>query len=168
MTSSSTPSPSATPATTVADGTATTAALDHVAMGCTRGALPLATWYAEIVGFEPLNFHEFSEGKVLFPSVRLNPNTILDFFESDNTNSSSINAKDSSSSSARAPTPALSSSSHMCFAFSRSAFDALLHRLREADVDFSEQKQRWGARGNGTSVYASDPEGNSLEFRHYD
>lgn len=129
-----------------------TGELDHVAMRCKGPAMELALWYAETVGFEAVNFDEYKAGSAHFPSVRVNPGTILDFFEPENDNSSS----------------AISSGSHMCFSFSRDSFDTLITRLGERGVDLTEKKKRSGARGQGWSVYAIDPEGNHLEFRYYD
>jgi catechol 2,3-dioxygenase-like lactoylglutathione lyase family enzyme len=45
---------------------------------------------------------------------------------------------------------------------------ALAARLREAGVEVLEGPvQRWGAHGEGTSVYVRDPDGHHLELKQY-
>jgi glyoxylase I family protein len=46
--------------------------------------------------------------------------------------------------------------------------EALAARLREAGVEVLEGPvRRWGAHGEGTSVYVSDPDGHHLELKQY-
>lgn len=128
--------------------------LDHVALSCKGPPLTLAKFYATTIGFEAIGFEEYSQGKAYFPSVRVNASTILDFFSSDGK--------------PEEWTTGLTRGSHMCFAFARSTLDGICERLRESNIAFTEPKARSGARGTGYSIYLEDPEGNNLEFRHYD
>lgn len=132
------------------------AEVDHLAMGTTQGAMKLARFYTDVIGFEPIRFDRFEQGKAPFPSVRVNSHTILDFFE----------PKLDADSDKPAAT-ALSNNTHLCFAVSRDAHDAVVARLKNAGVTVSDEKNRFGARGDGKSIYCQDPEGNHLEFRYY-
>lgn len=126
--------------------------LDHVALNCKGDPLKLAQWYAEVVRFCPIDFETYKAGSRPFPSVRVSPTCILDFFKSDEANSVDANAN------------------HICFALSsRLALEDLMKRLHSAGFPPVDDKllKRSGARGNGWSVYAKDPEGNLLEFRAY-
>lgn len=133
------------------------AQLDHVAMGTLEGGMKLAKFYTEVIGFEPLKFEEYERGEAPFPSVRINDGTILDFFD----------PKPCAENPHGSCGTALSKSTHMCFALSRQTCDAVVARLKEAGVTVSSTKKRFGARGDGISVYCVDPEGNNLEFRYY-
>lgn len=132
------------------------AVIDHLALGTTQGAMKLATFYSDVLGFAPIRFEEYQKGQVHFPSVRINASTILDFFE-----------PESSDNPTSPPASALSSNTHLCFALSSQACDEIAERLRSAGISVSSPSKRYGARGTGISIYAKDPEGNSLEFRYY-
>jgi catechol 2,3-dioxygenase-like lactoylglutathione lyase family enzyme len=45
---------------------------------------------------------------------------------------------------------------------------ALAARMRELGVPVEEDAvTRWGARGDGTSIYVRDPDGNTVELKAY-
>ncbi|WP_344046737.1 VOC family protein [Streptomyces thermoalcalitolerans] len=136
--------------------------LDHVVLWV-RDPVAAAGFYEKTVGLEPLRLDEFAAGKVSFPSVRLNEETILDLAPYDmarGMNSMLPGAADS------AGHPV----NHICVSLSAAAFDALRTRLQEHGVpvtDFSHGA--YGARGNAKrSFYFHDPDGNVFEARHYD
>lgn len=143
--------------------------LDHVALGTVNGAMKLAKFYADVIGFASINFGAYERGEAHFPSVRVNAGTILDFFEPKKTLSSSTisDTDDETHKDAPGLTTALSQNTHICFALTRSVWDAVVERLQNAGVTVTDSKKRSGARGDGISVYCKDPEGNDLEFRYY-
>lgn len=133
--------------------TYTRADLDHLALDCSGSSVALTNFYSSVLGFEPINVEEYKQGKAHFPSVRVNPTTIIDFFENKELEQ----------------TPGIHHGNHFCFALPKPEFDALLIRLKEADVSTKgPPKLRSGARGHGWSVYIDDPEGNTIEFRYYE
>lgn len=130
-----------------------TAELDHVALRCRGDALKLAHWYAEVLRFQPIDFEEFAAGSRPFPSVRISPSTIIDFFQASEDQAADTRNGD-----------------HICFALSsRAELESTVERFRKLGLlpQDTEPKPRSGARGNGHSVYISDPEDNTLEFRAY-
>lgn len=129
--------------------------LDHIALDCKNEPLDLVDFYVSVLGFEPYRVDAFKAGQAPFPSVRVSPMTILDFFA----------AKEP-----EAPPPqGLRQSNHFCFSIAKSEFDALRDRLEKNGVETTHPpKKRSGARGDGWSIYLEDPEGNNLEFRYYD
>lgn len=129
--------------------------LDHIALDCKGSPLDVVDFYVSVLNFQPYRVDAFKAGKVPFPSVRASPNTILDFFQ----------AKDEG----MPPPKGLRQSNHFCFAVSKEDWDLLRERLSEKNVEtMGDPKRRSGARGDGTSIYFKDPEGNVLEFRYYD
>lgn len=128
------------------------AVMDHIVLNCRDIDRQLA-FYCEVVGLAPERVTEFREGKVLFPSVRLNENTLIDL------------APPTVWSGDRAGAPNLN---HFCMSVEVSEWSDLLQRIDRAGVKMDAGPMRlWGAHGNATSYYLKDPEGNQLEIRCY-
>lgn len=54
---------------------------------------------------------------------------------------------------------------HFCFRVEAFDGDAIAQYLRERGITPGELRQRFGAEGNGLSLYFSDPEGNTVELK---
>jgi extradiol dioxygenase family protein len=58
---------------------------------------------------------------------------------------------------------------HFCIALEKSEWDAQLARLAAAGVEIELGPMMLsGARGEGTSIYIRDPDGNRVELRYYE
>jgi catechol 2,3-dioxygenase-like lactoylglutathione lyase family enzyme len=94
---------------------------------------------------------------VPFPSVRLNADTIIDLFPK------KLWEKDVGGPLGRR------NLNHLCLVLDKATWEDLMERLRTNHVDIAEGPvPRWGAHGQGTSVYFRDPEDNLIEARYYD
>lgn len=56
---------------------------------------------------------------------------------------------------------------HVCFHVAEADPEKILAHLRAHGVEAGEPTQRYGATGDGLSIYFSDPEGNQLEIRGF-
>jgi catechol 2,3-dioxygenase-like lactoylglutathione lyase family enzyme len=101
-------------------------------------------WYVDELGLEPLRVDEWRRGEVLFPSVRVTPETIIDLFKGER---SGVNLD------------------HLCLVVEPTDLEAVRASGRFDVVD--GPARRWGAQGDGTSLYVRDPDGNVVELRHY-
>ncbi|MBI3369685.1 MAG: VOC family protein [Burkholderiales bacterium] len=54
---------------------------------------------------------------------------------------------------------------HYCLRVDPFDGDAIRAHLRAAGVDAGATEQRYGAEGDGPSIYFDDPEGNTIEFK---
>ncbi len=54
---------------------------------------------------------------------------------------------------------------HFCLQISPWNEEAIIAHLETHGVEVGEVESRYGARGNGPSLYIKDPEGNSLELK---
>jgi glyoxylase I family protein len=54
---------------------------------------------------------------------------------------------------------------HLCFRVEPFDRDAIVTRLAPYGISVGETVQRYGAEGNGPSVYFDDPEGNQIELK---
>ena len=54
---------------------------------------------------------------------------------------------------------------HLCFRIERFDRDAIVMRLAPFGISVGETVERYGAEGNGPSVYFHDPEGNQIELK---
>jgi len=67
---------------------------------------------------------------------------------------------------------------HLAFSMSRSEFDSVLQRIRDAGIEYGDAfdavgnmrapGEADGARGSGRAVYLFDPNRHLIEIRHYD
>ncbi len=117
--------------------------LDHVVLnvGDVERAL---VFYCDELGLAPERVDEWRRGDVSFPSVRVDAHTILDLLAVPRTGENA---------------------DHLCLVVEPVDLDAVKASGRFEVVD--GPATRFGARGDGTSLYVKDPDGNTIELRHY-
>lgn len=54
---------------------------------------------------------------------------------------------------------------HLCLRVEPFDQEAIVAHLRRHGVEVGEIRRRYGAEGNGISIYVSDPEGNTVELK---
>jgi catechol 2,3-dioxygenase-like lactoylglutathione lyase family enzyme len=116
---------------------------DHLVLHCQDVETTLA-WYGEHLGLAPVRLEEWRAGTVLFPSLRVNAHTIIDLVPGDT------------------PDGRLD---HICLVVEPLDLDALAASGRFEVLD--GPGPRYGARGDGTSLYVRDPDGLTVELRYY-
>jgi len=116
--------------------------LDHVVLNVADTRRSIA-WYRDELGLEVLRMDEWEAGRVFFPSVRVDATTIIDILEAERTGQNV---------------------DHLCLVVADDV-DELAASGRFDVVDGPDV--RWGARGDGRSVYVRDPDGNVVELRNY-
>jgi len=117
--------------------------LDHVVIVVADVERSLA-WYGNALGLAGERVEEWRRGEVPFPSVRVSHDTILDLLQGER---SGTNVD------------------HLCFVMEPQDLEALAASGRFDVV--SGPVPRFGAQGTGTSLYVVDPDGNTIELRHY-
>jgi catechol 2,3-dioxygenase-like lactoylglutathione lyase family enzyme len=118
-------------------------ALDHVVLNVADVERSLA-FYCDELGLAPERVDEWHRGEVFFPSVRVDAHTIIDLLAAPRTGENA---------------------DHLCLVVEPVDLDAIKASGRFDVVD--GPAVRFGARGNGTSLYVKDPAGNTVELRHY-
>jgi len=115
-------------------------------------------FYTEDLGLQPERLDEFKSGKVGFPSVRINDDTIIDLFP---IKDAGLEARQPSEKNNR-------NLNHFCLVVGREDFSGIVNYLTQRQISIREGPvSRWGARGRATSVYFLDPDGNEIEIRCY-
>ena len=117
--------------------------LDHVVLNVADVERSLA-WYCGELGLEGVRVEEWRRGDVPFASVRINETTILDLLQADRTGQNV---------------------DHVCLVIEPTDLEALKASGRFTVV--SGPVPRFGAQGDGLSVYVCDPDDNLVELRHY-
>lgn len=117
--------------------------LDHIVLNVGDVERSLA-WYSGLLGLEAERVDEWRAGEVTFPSVRINDGCIIDLFQLDRTGTNV---------------------DHFCMVVDRDDVDAVANDERFDVIE--GPVPRWGARGDGRSVYVADPDGNQVELRSY-
>ena len=130
--------------------------LDHIVLNVRDIDRSLA-FYTGVLGLKGERVQEFKEGKVGFPSVRINENTIIDLFPLKNAGVEKESAAN-----------AVGNLNHFCLVTGKEDFSGIVGYLKGHDVAIRRGPiSRWGARGRATSVYFLDPDGNEVEIRCY-
>jgi len=130
--------------------------LDHIVLNVRDIDRSLA-FYTGVLGLKGERVQEFKEGKVGFPSVRINEHTIIDLFPLKNAGVK----KDSAVKTER-------NLNHFCLVAGKEDFSGIVGYLKGHDVSIRQGPiSRWGARGRANSVYFLDPDGNEIEIRCY-
>jgi catechol-2,3-dioxygenase len=130
------------------------AVIDHIVLNA-EDVEALVQFYTKVVELAPERLEEFRGGKVPFPSVRVNDDTVIDL------------APKMMWVGARPRTPGRPNLNHFCLTLDKHEWESLRARLTENHVVIDGPYPRWGAHGNGTSFYFHDPEGNEIEARYY-
>ena len=130
--------------------------LDHIVLNVGDIQRSLK-FYTDVLGLQAERLDEFKAGKVGFPSVRINGDTIIDLFPTRGVE--------------KADNPAekrQGNLNHFCMVVERQDFSGIVDYLARHGVTVREGPvSRWGARGRATSVYFLDPDGNEVEIRCY-
>jgi catechol 2,3-dioxygenase-like lactoylglutathione lyase family enzyme len=118
--------------------------LDHIVLDVADVDTSL-DWYCNKLGLAPDRVEEWRRGEAPFPSVRISEGCVIDLF---------------------AQAPAGENMNHFCLVVDRADLDEI---TTDAGFDVLEGPvPRWGARGDGLSVYVRDPDGNTVELRTYE
>ena len=117
--------------------------LDHIVLNVSDVERSLR-FYVDELGLEPMRVEEWRRGEIFFPSVRVTPSTIIDLLATERTGANV---------------------DHLCLVIEPTDLDALKASGRFDVVD--GPATRYGARGDGTSLYVKDPDGNTVELRYY-
>ena len=129
--------------------------LDHIVLNV--GDIDRALqFYTGVLGLAGERVEQFKAGKVGFPSVRINDATIIDLFPRKNSAARSVSEKVDGN------------LNHVCLVVDAGDFPGVIEDLQANQIAIREGPvSRWGARGQATSVYFLDPDGNEIEIRCY-
>lgn len=117
--------------------------IDHIVVNVSDARRTVA-WWCDLLGAEPERVAEWEAGEVLFPSVRLAPDTIIDLLEQERTGANV---------------------DHVCVVVEGADLEQVA-ASGTFDV-LGPPAQLFGARGTGTALYVRDPDGNTVELRTY-
>ena len=131
--------------------------LDHIVLNVGDIERSLQ-FYTGVMGLKAERLDEFRAGKVGFPSVRINADTIIDLFPiQDRQNKQNGGGEKTAG-----------NLNHFCMVTGKEDFTGIIDYLKENSIIIREGPvSRWGARGRATSVYFLDPDGNEIEIRCY-
>lgn len=127
-------------------------ALDHIVLWSSDVERSVA-FYRDVLGCAVERLDEWRAGDAPFPSVRLSATTLIDVFPGGGDEAGQRTPRNLH---------------HFCLAVETGDVAALAESLRAAGVTVDDGPvQRWGALGNGTSIYVRDPDGNVVELKKY-
>jgi catechol 2,3-dioxygenase-like lactoylglutathione lyase family enzyme len=122
--------------------------LDHIVLVCGDVETTLA-WYQQHFGLADVRVDDWRAGAAPFPSLRVDDTTIIDLVPL---------AHDELERVARGHLD------HLCFVVTDEAFAEL---KADPALVVVEEGQRYGAQGDGWSIYVHDPDGLTVEARTY-
>ncbi len=124
--------------------------LDHIVL-MVRDIERSLAFYQEALGLTPERVDQWRRGEVSFPSLRINESTIIDLVQAP-----------------ADPPSAYPNLAHFCLVTGADDLAGIARRLEAAGVKIETGPVvRSGARGDGASLYFSDPDGNVIELRTY-
>ena len=127
-------------------------ALDHVVFNVADPERSLE-FYTGKLGLCPERAQEFRDGKIPFPSVRVNANTILDFFPPSYSHAA----------------PGGNNVNHIALTIANSAGEIRAFLQARGIEIVREMTGNFGAQGDGAHAFhVMDPDGNMLELQSYD
>jgi catechol 2,3-dioxygenase-like lactoylglutathione lyase family enzyme len=118
--------------------------LDHVVIN-SRDVERSLSFYCDTLGLQAERVEEWRREEIVFPSVRIDEATIIDILSAPRTGENM---------------------NHLCLTVDPTDFEALKEDGRLDIVDGPDI--RYGAQGNGVSLYIRDPDDNLIELRYYE
>ena len=110
-------------------------------------------FYTDVLGMQAERVEQWRAGEVRFPSARINADTIIDFFGTDQEPIGKDGAKNQD---------------HCCMVIEPTDMEELKAKFEAMGVEIQAGPgQRWGSHGDGISLYIYDPDDNVVELRHY-
>ena len=126
--------------------------LDHIVLRVKDVEVSMQ-FYTETLGLKPERVDQWRAGEVRFPSARLNDDTIIDLFASDQESIGRDGVKNQD---------------HFCMVIEPTDMDELKAKFEALGVGIQAGPgKRWGSHGDGISLYVYDPDDNVVELRHY-
>lgn len=126
---------------------------DHLVLNCEDVDRSLRFYHQEL-GLPIERLELWREGKVPFPSVRIDATTIIDLLAAPRRAEAAPDAV------------RRENVDHLCVVIEPTDLQGLADSGRFTVV--AGPALRWGAQGNATSLYVRDPDGNVVELRAYD
>lgn len=128
--------------------------LDHLALNM-KNEIAMIHFYLTALQLPAERLDEYRQGNAPFASVRINADTIIDLFPKRIWDSN----RDSEG---------VFNLNHFCLTLEKEEWHNLCGRLAFGIPIEEGPVSRWGAHGNGTSVYFRDPDANRIEARYYE
>ena len=126
--------------------------MDHIVLR-SRDVEESLRFYTEVLGLQAERVEQWRAGEVRFPSARLNADTIIDFFASENMPEDKDGPRNQD---------------HYCMVIDQTDMDELKAHMEAIGVEIQTGPgKRWGSHGDGISLYIYDPDDNVVELRHY-
>ncbi len=126
--------------------------MDHIVLRV-RDVESSLRFYTQVLGMPAERVEQWRAGEIRFPSARLNADTIIDFFGSDQEPIGRDGAKNQD---------------HFCMVIEPTDMEELKAKFEGIGVDIQAGPgKRWGSHGDGISLYIYDPDDNVVELRHY-
>ncbi len=119
---------------------------DHLVLRCADVDTALA-WYRNVLGMPGVRVEEWRAGRAPFPSVRADESTIIDLVPA----TGQVVERNLD---------------HLCLVVAEGVVDAVV-AAGDAFRIVDGPARRYGARGDGWSVYVLDPDDNVVELRSY-
>ena len=128
----------------------TVTGLDHIGL-LVRDVESSLGFYTGVLGLESERVNEWRNGDVTFPSVRLDSSTLIDLFAASDGGEPTANNQD-----------------HFCLEIEPIDLANLKTKCIKLGIGIHNGPgSRWGARGDGTSLYIYDPDNNVVELKFY-
>jgi catechol 2,3-dioxygenase-like lactoylglutathione lyase family enzyme len=126
--------------------------MDHIVLRV-RDVETSLSFYSKVLGLDTERVDLWRAGKVRFPSVRLNGDTIIDLFASDQDPVGKDGPRNLD---------------HYCMVIEPTDMEELKASFEAIGVGIQAGPgPRWGSHGDGISLYIFDPDDNVVELRHY-
>ena len=126
--------------------------MDHIVLWSSDVERSVA-FYRDLLGCAVERYEEWRAGSAPFPSVRISESTLIDVFPGGGEDAGRAEPRNLH---------------HFCLVVDCDDMESLLASLRDRGVEAEDEvAQRWGARGDGASIYIRDPDGNVIELKRY-
>ena len=130
--------------------------MDHIVLNVADVERSVA-FYRDVLGLGIERLEQWRAGSIGFPSVRLSADTLIDLVQVKG------QVNDAAPREGR-----ITNLNHFCLVVADETLEPAIEHLRGHGVEvYTGPARRWGAHGDGVSIYFRDPDGNEIEVRTY-